>query len=660
MNPAPDRQALYWLYLTAVCAVAPVAVELPVWLVAAFALSLGWRFATDHRGWRRPGRVLRTFLLVLIVVAVYHQYGRLLGREPGVALVVALLGLKFLEIRTRRDYLLSLFLFYLVLLGAFLQEQASWLGAWTLLTVGMSLAAMIHVAQPQGLSARAKLRHAVLLVAKALPLMLVAYLLFPRIQGTLWGLPVDAHVGLTGLSETMRPGSINSLSESTAPAFRVTFEGAIPPLRDLYWRSLVLTKTDGRSWSRSRPSRIADEDESFEGLGEPVRYSVMLESSNKPWMPALDLPAEVPPEARARNGYTLEFRVPARERQTYTLSSYPRYRTPALAPEERSANLRLPEETSPRVRALADTWRREQAEPLAIARAALAHFRQENFVYTLAPPLLGDDPVDEFLFDTRRGFCEHYTAAFVTLMRAAGVPARVVNGYQGGEVNVAGNYLIVRQSDAHAWAEIWVPGSGWVRVDPTSAIAPERIELGSDALRRLAARGVAPGSLPAAAVLKAIELSGLDMTFLYARLYWDLANLSWYRWVVDYGKLRQERFLAGLGFGSASWEKLLTALGGTALLVLLAYLAWQRCPRPARDPVLAAYLRFCRKLARAGLVRAPHEGPLHFARRAAAARADLAPAIGEITRLYLKLRYGDGGLSGERQVLRRAVAAFRA
>jgi len=658
MNPAPDREAFYWLYLTAVCAVLPAVAQLPLWLVAAFSLSLGWRFASDHRGWRRPGRALRTLLLIAIVIAVYRQYGSVLGREPGVALLVGLLGLKFLEIRTLRDYLLSVFLFYLVLLGAYLQEQALWLGAWTLLTVSISLVAMIHVVQPRGLATRAKLRHAGVLVAKALPLMLVAYLLFPRIQGTLWGLPVDAHAGLTGLSEIMRPGSINSLSESTAPAFRVTFEGAMPSPRDLYWRSLVLTDTDGRNWSRPRRAS-ADADESFEGLGEPVRYTVTLEPSDKPWMPALDLPAEIPAEGRARNGYTLEFRASMRERQTYTLSSYPRYRTPPLEPEERAANLQLPEETSPRARALAERWRHESTEPLAVARAALAHFRQENFVYTLKPPLLGADPVDEFLFDTRRGFCEHYTAAFVTLLRAAGVPARIVNGYQGGEVNAAGNYLIVRQSDAHAWAEIWVPGDGWVRVDPTNAVAPERIEIGSDALRRLAERGVVPGSLAPAAVLKAIELSGLDRVFLHTRLYWDLANLSWYRWVVGYSKQRQERFLTGLGFGEISWEKLLTALGVGGLAILLAYLVWQWRPRPERDPVQVQYLRFCRKLARTGLVRAAHEGPLDFARRATLVRADLAPAIGDITRLYLKLRYGPGELSGERQVLRRAVAAFR-
>lgn len=656
--PAPDRQAFYWLYLTALCALAPMAFELPPWLLLVFVLGLGGRYLCDHRGWRHPGRAVRVLLLVLVVAAVYRHYGTVLGRSAGVALLIGLLGLKFLEIRTLRDYLLTLFLFYLVLLGAHLHEQALWLGAWTLLTVTVSLVAMIHAIQPQGLSASAKFRHAGALVVKALPLMLIAYLLFPRIQGTLWGLPADAGAALTGLSEIMRPGSINSLSESTAPVFRATFDGPMPPLRDLYWRTLVLTETDGQNWFRTASAET--EVETFEPLGEAVRYSVTLEPSSKPWMPALDLPAEVPDNARGRAGYTLEFRVPTRERQVYALSSYPRHRTSVLGPEERAANLRLPAETSARVRALAEQFRREQPTAVATVQAVLAHFRRENFFYTLKPPLLGDDPVDEFLFVTRRGFCEHYTAAFVTLMRAAGVPARIVNGYLGGEINAAGNYLIVRQADAHAWAEVWVTGNGWTRVDPTAAVAPERTELGSDALRRLAARGVAPGSLAPAAVLKAIELSGLDRALLYTRLYWDLANLSWYRWVTDYNKLRQERFLGGLGLGRISWDKLLVALGAGTLLTLLGYLAWQWRPHSVRDPALAAYLRFCRKLARAGLVRAPHEGPVDFARRATLARVDLAPAIGDITRLYLKLRYGSGEVPGERRVLRRAVAAFRA
>lgn len=650
-----DRQALHWLYLTAALALAPLAFALPYWLLLGFALAALWRYASDRYGWYRPAKTLRLLLLVVLLAAVYRQYGTILGRHAGVALLVGLLGLKLLELKTRRDYLLGVFLFYLVLLGAYLQEQASWLGAWSLLTVIVSLAALVHLCQPHGLNLRAKLGLAATLTAQALPIMLVAYLLFPRIQGTLWGLPSDAHAGLTGLSDVMRPGSINSLSESAQPAFRVSFEGAFPPLRELYWRALVLADTDGQSWRR--PGSFAAE-EAYEPSGNPVHYTVTLEPSNKPWMPALDLPAAAPEGVRPQYGYTLEQPAPIRERLTYTLRSYTRYRTPPLDLEERVRTLQLPEETSPRVRALAEQWRREQQTPVGVAQAALNHFRRENFVYTLKPPLLGADPVDEFLFGTRRGFCEHYAAAFVTLMRAAGIPARVVNGYQGGEVNAAGNYLIVRQSDAHAWAEIWVAESGWVRFDPTSAIAPERIELGLDAVRRLEARGVQLGSLPTAAVLRAIELGLFERAYWHAQLYWDYANLSWYRWVVDYGKTRQERFLANLGLGEISWGRLLGTLIGGVLLVLLVYAAWTRRPAWPRDRVQAQYLRFCRKLAHAGLVRAPHEGALDFARRCATARADLRPAVESITARYLHVRYGQAANENERRALRREVAAF--
>ena len=659
MNPAPDRRALYWLFLAGSGAVGPLVPTLPLWLTAVIVVCAGWRYAIDLYAWPRPGWFLRLGLTVVLTVAVFLQFRTILGHHAGVALLVGLLGLKFLELRSLRDYFLSLFLFYLVLLGAYLQEQSLLLGIWSLVVVVASLAALIHVTQPQGLALGARLRLAGLLVLKALPLMLVVYLLFPRIQGTLWGLPTVTPSALTGLSEVMRPGSINDLSESTAPAFRVTFEGAMPPLRTLYWRGLVLTATDGRAWFRRAPE-LNEEVDAFQGLGDPVSYTVTLEPSNKPWLPALDLPAEVPPGSRYQYGYVLEHAAPVRERLTYSTSSHTRYRTPALKPEERELHLELPKTTSARVRALADSWQRENSSPLAVVQAALRHFRQENFVYTLKPPLLGQDPVDEFLFDTRRGFCEHYTAAFVTLMRAAGIPARAINGYLGGEVNAAGNYILVRQADAHAWAEVWTAESGWTRVDPTSAVAPERVELGSEALRRLAARGVAAGSLSTAAVLRAIELGGWEQAALYTRLYWDITNFYWYRWVSDYGQRRQERFLERLGLGKLPWGAMLGALLVGIALLLTAYALWQWRPTRTRDPVLTQYLRFCRKLARAGLPRAPHEGALDYARRCMAVRTDLKPAVENITASYLQLRYGQAANEDEWRAFRRAVAAFRA
>jgi transglutaminase-like putative cysteine protease len=659
MSPIPvDRRVLLSLMAAGGFAVAPHAFELPLWIIAVFVAGAAWRYGIEVFQWYRPGRLVRFGLMLLIVVAVFRQYHTLLGRDPGMALLITLIGLKFLELKTTRDFVVSLFVFYLIILGSFLYGQSLWLGAWALLAAAVSTAALVHLTQPTGLNLRQRLRLSGVMLAKAVPLMLIVYLLFPRISGTLWGLPADAHSGLTGMPDTMQPGSIRSLSESSEVAFRVDFDGAPPPARELYWRGLVFTEFDGRGWQRGPVHR--GEAASFVPLNEALRYHITLEPSNKPWMPALDLPAIRPRGARYQSDFTLEHREPIRERLNYTLTSYTRYNTGALELAERARALQLPPDASPHARALAAQWQREHDGPQQIAQAALDYFRRENFVYTLSPPLLGEDPVDEFLFDTRRGFCEHYASAFVALMRAAGIPSRVVVGYLGGELNTAGDYLIVRQSDAHAWAEIWVAERGWVRVDPTGAIAPERIELGLDAVRRLEQQGLALGSLSNEAVLRALELGWFEFVARQARWYWDYTNLAWYRWVVDYGKERQERFLASLGLDDISWGRLAGLLTTGTLLIMLLYalLLWR--PKKSTDPAQAAYLRFCRKLARAGLTRAPHEGARAFAGRAARKRTDLADSISEITNLYEDLRYGRAASDRKKIVsLKKRIVAFR-
>lgn len=599
-------------------------------------------------------------MMLLVLVAVFRHYHTVLGRDPGMALLITLIGLKFLELKTARDSIVSLFVFYLIILGSFLYGQSLWLGAWALFAATLSTAALVHLTQPTGLDLTGRLRLSGLMLAKAVPLMLIVYLLFPRISGTLWGLPADAHSGLTGMPDTMQPGNIHSLSESSEIAFRVSFDGTPPPVRELYWRGLVFTVFDGRGWQRDI-THAPGEAVSLTPLNDPVRYHVTLEPSNKPWMPALDLPAIRPQGARYHPDFTLEHREPIRERLNYTLTSYTRYGTGALDAAERERSLRLPRSLSPRTRALAGQWQRENSGAPQVAQAALDYFRRENFVYTLNPPLLGDNPVDEFLFGTRRGFCEHYASAFVALMRAAGIPSRVVVGYLGGELNTAGNYLIVRQSDAHAWAEIWLAQLGWVRVDPTGAIAPERIELGLDAVRRLELRGVALGSLSSEAVQRALALGWLEYFARHTRWYWDYTNLAWYRWVVDYGKERQQRFLTALGIDDITWGRLFSLLSIGVLLVTGVYALFLLRQKKSADPALALYLRFCRKLARAGLVRAPHEGAHAFAERAARKRADLSASIADITALYEDLRYGRAPSDREKfTALKKNIATFRA
>ena len=656
-TPAADRGALLALEIAGLVAVAPHALELPFWVVLVFAASCLWRYVIETGRGTRPGRILRYTLAALVLAAVFREYHSLLGRDPGLALLIALLGLKLLELETRRDYMLSVFLFYLVTLGSLLYAQTLPISAYALVSVFASTAALIRLNQPTGLARRQTLGLAATLLAQAVPLMLVLYVFFPRIQGALWAMPPGGGAARTGMPESMAPGNVRNLTESAEIAFRATFEDAPPPMRDLYWRALALYVTDGQEWFRGRWSRSGAE--SYTALSEPLRYEIVLEPTFKHWLPALDLPTEAPRGAQFQSGFTLTHAEPVRDRRRYTLSSHTRYRTAGPTAGERAGALQLPTNLSPRVRALASEWR-ARGDPAAIVQAGLDYFHSENFVYTLSPPLLGADPVDEFLFETRRGFCEHYAAAYATLMRAAGVPARVVLGYQGGEYNAAGNYFIVRQYDAHAWTDVWLPERGWVRVDPTAAVAPERVELGLEAVRRLQARGAALGTLPAADALRAIEPGWAESLWFRSQLYWDLANITWYRWVADFDKERQARLFARLGLDRLPGSgPLIAILSGAAGLILVygGLLLWRE--RPRLDPTQALYLKFCRRLARAGVARTPHEGPLDFAGRSARRRPDLRARIDIITRRYVRLRYGPAPEKAELGLFRHEVRSFR-
>lgn len=646
----PERAAGYGLLASAVVALAPLVAGWPWWLTAALVLLFGWRFLMLRRGWPAPGGLLRVVLMVLLVALVWRQYGTIFGRDAGSGLLALMLALKFLELRRLRDYMIAVFLIYFLILVGFLYSQAPWLVLYLLAVFVATTATLVRLAVP-GLRGRRATRLALVLLVQALPLMLAMHLLFPRLPGALWGLPQDADAGVTGLSEEMQPGSINELSWSEEIAFRAEFPGARPQPAELYWRALVLTRTDGRRWTRAT-ERIVPLGHEAEGAALP--YTLTLEPSNKPWLPALELPARIPAGARLRSSYVLEAPQPVRTRMRIEMSTHTRHRFPDPSPGERAMALALPA-VSARVAALARELRagRSDAET---ARAALGHFREQDFYYTLTPPLLGDDPVDEFLFESRRGFCEHYAAAFVTLMRVAGIPARVVTGYQGGEYNPAGRYYIVRQSDAHAWAEVWLAGQGWTRADPTAAIAPERIEFGAEALRRLLARGARPGRLPAEGVQQALALSWLEGVRRQARLAFDTVQNGWQRWVLGYDLRRQRELLAAIGLGGLNAARLLGVLALIVALLFGAYLIVTRPRAPRLDPVSSAYRKFCRRLARIGLVRAPHEGALDYAARAAGARPDLASEVAAITSEYLRLRYQERGDLGE---LERRVAGFR-
>lgn len=651
-EPPLPGATLNWLLCALGLTLLPHLWRLPLW-VSALTLGLGGlRWLVQQRGAGLPPRWLLILVALLGAAGVFAYYGTLLGKSAGVALLCLMLGCKLLEMASLRDTMLVVFLGYFLVITNLLFSQDIHIALYLLLAVWVLTGTLLELTRP-GDSPRSTLRLAGRLLLQAFPVMVVLFLLFPRVAGPLWGLPKDAAAATTGLSDRMQPGAISRLSQSNAVAFRVQFNGAVPSSGQRYWRGPVFWYTDGREWVARRPGERSwgSGPATFAPLATAVEYVVTLEPHQRHWLFVLDLPARVDTAAEISADFQVLAAQPVREVRRYSARSYTAYRTLDASVRERSRALQLPTAVSTRVKGLAAAWRSAADTPEQIVAQALNHFRNEPFVYTLNPPLLGDDPIDAFLFDTRRGFCEHYAAAFTVLMRLAGIPARVVTGYQGGEINPLGDYLIVRQSDAHAWAEVLLPERGWVRVDPTAAVAPARIELGIEPIVDAVGDPVR-FQMPAADLLARWSRQ--------AQFLWDGIQNGWNQWVLAYGPELQQRFLQRIGLGGISWRGmalvLIAAVG--VLLTAVAYSLLRR-QRPPRDPVVLAYQRFCRRLARRGMARQPHEGPLAYAERVNTERPEWRTRVELITRLYVALRYGESPSAARVETLERQVRAFR-
>jgi transglutaminase-like putative cysteine protease len=647
---APSRRSadllsglqIRWLGLLLVCAQLPHAMHLPVWIVLFGIALVVVRMRLAARDAARPGAAparIPSWALVIFAVAtallVRASYGYLVGRDPSVAFLYVLAGIKFLEARTLRDGTLVLCLAAFLMLTPFLFGQSPLAFVAVLpavLASGGALAALAarSPASTAAAAPRTALVMAGKLIVQGLPLAALLFVLFPRLAAPLWGLPQSSRA-TTGLSDTMSPGMIAELTQEDTVALRADFEGPPPPSALRYWRGPVLSRFDGRTWSASL-ARTEGTLAPYEGKG--VNYTVTLEANERPWLFALELPAALPRFADTRAvdevmltvDQQLVARRPVGQVRRYSQLSLLADRHPA-APRAAADNLRLPPRSNPRTLELARTLRERYPDDRALIDAVLRMFRDEGFTYTLAPGVVHPrDPVDGFLFDSRRGFCEHYASAFAVLLRGAGIPARIVTGYQGGELNPRGNYLIVRQSDAHAWAEALVDGA-WERFDPTGAVSPLRIESGISR------------ALPDAEQLPLF--ARLDSGFLKsAELLVAALNHAWRRNVVGFDHGRQRELWRSLRLEpDAPWQVMgVLALAAAAWMgVVLAGLA---LARRRRERAAALWAAACATLERAGLPREPHEGPIAFTERAARRWPEFAIAFHAIGESYATLRYG--------------------
>jgi transglutaminase-like putative cysteine protease len=648
--PGIPRVALIWLLVAQVLVIVPHLVHLPMWMIALWLAAAGWRVQIFRMRARYPNGWAKGGLVLLVLVGILLSRGTLVGLDAAAVLLIATFTLKLLEMRSRRDALVVIFLGFFCVVTAYLFEDGILAALYSLLPITALLAALVGL-QHGGFAERPwpTLRLAGSLMLQALPLMVLLFVFFPR-MGPLWSLPLPSDKGVTGLSDSMEPADIAELGRSSALAFRASFEGEVPPRAELYWRALTLERFDGRRWSQSAYADVPVAPQ-WSKAGEPLDYSIIMQPSGKRWLFALDVGEMAQDSGRMMSDFRWQRLRPVDRPQLYQVRSWPKaVREGQARPPGLRLALQLPEQGDPRSRAWAAELQAQYPQSDELVAALLQHFNREPYVYTLRPQPLGADSIDDFLFNTRRGFCAHYAGAMTFVLRAAGIPARVVVGYQGGELNPNGNYIQVRQFDAHAWVEYWQPGQGWRSVDPTFQVAPERIERGLE--EALSEEDGFLDDQPFSP-LRYRELAWLNQL----RMSWESLNYGWQRWVLGYQGEQQMKLLQSW-LGSLDWQRLALGLVGTGALLLGLLALWLLKPLQQRaDPQRQAFRKFERLLAGHAVRREPGEGARSFALRAARQLPEQAAQIEAFARCFEQQRYA--GEPASRAALLHALSDLR-
>ena len=648
------RSASFSLMVILVMVCLPLLPLLPGGVIAVAVAAVLWRVLLLRSWGKAPNWLVRSLLVVLSLAFILLHYGTLLGLEAGAATLVSAYSLKLLEMRSRRDALLLSFLGFFVAVTGLLFSQSIPMTLYLLCCLMMLVSVLVGLHQPPEQSAvMPVIKTGLIFTLQALPLMVLLFILVPRIP-PLWAVPLPDNSAKTGLSDEMAPGDIARLSQSDALAFRATFTGAVPPPDERYWRAVVMYGFDGRRWSQGKESdwaaRGVGRDQlvswypaqplwaaSADNTDENYRYDIILEPNGRPWLPTLGSVSS----AVADTGITRDWRLLAREnvdllRQYQLVSGTDQGFDRQLPPWLMAASLQLPRDGNPRAYAYAAELAEEYGNNSSgLVSAVLRRFREQEYFYTLRPPTLSEDTIDGFLFDSQRGFCAHYAGALTFLLRAAGVPARVVAGYQGGELK-NDKVIQVRQFDAHAWVEYWQQDYGWQRVDPTAAVAPNRIEKG------LESAVAEEGSFLEKSLMSPARYRHINWLNA-ARLQYENLEYQWQRLVLSYDEDRQKSLFQKLFPGEDTLLVLTRLLVISVLLVMgVTALALIKPWRQRPPPVDRYYQRFCRRMARKGLVRQRGEGPEDYARRIVREQPQLGREAMQVSALYIRLLYGSG------------------
>lgn len=649
----PARKTILWVIATLALAMLPQLASMPPALLLVALLPLAWRVGAEIYHWKPLPALVRHGATAGGLAILYISYGDLAGRRAAVSLLSIMLALKMVECYRTRDARLVVSFSLFLCATQFLFTQGIFMPVYGGLTVILALVTLAQLQRSEAwshsgpapavrASILSELGFSTRLVALAIPIGIAFFILFPRLSSPLWGIPDTTLDSKSGLSDSMSPGSIQNLFMDDSPAFRVQFSGNVPESSQLYWRGPVFWRFDGRTWKSSFYGRNIEAPEVPEVTADSWKYTVQLEPNERNWLFALDYPASTPDDTRLTMDFQMIRDQPVIQLTEYEVVSNPDFSdSPELAGSLLPQALELPEGSNPRTEQMVFEWRRQTPDDEMFIRRVLQHFNQEPFHYSLNAPYLGQHSVDDFMFDTRTGFCEHYASSFAVMMRMAGIPSRIVTGYQGGWFSTLGDYLLVRQSDAHAWTEVWLNGKGWTRVDPTAAVSPERVEQGS------------LGALNAPRhVLDYGWLRGMRNSV-------DIVQQRWNDWVIEYGAGRQSRLFEPLGLDHLGPAGLVAIL----FVVMLVFGAMvfpivMRIKGPSSsDPVQKYWRKFLRRLLQAGYEARPSDGPIEVARSASKLLPASTQPIHRIAHLYSRSRYA--ATPPPFIELKQAILAFR-
>ena len=644
------RRPMLWLAAALFFVLPPMFDGLAPWVPTLLLVAITTKFWMEPRGYRLRFLPLKIALVVGALVAIFISYGAIKGIEPGVSLIIVLMSLKIFEAHTAREFHFMVMLGWVLCLCGFFLAQDLAIAVCIMIAFTLLTTALIQFYR--GLAGGRiwqPLRAALTLLAQAVPLIVLFFLLFPRVTTAFRLLLTPNAVSASGFSDRLSPGSVEAMANSTAVAFRAEFpDDDVPRSIPLYWRGLVLTQGDGMEWQFREMLRSSPQFHS----GGTIRQLITIEPHGEHWMFALDRPVTEPPGASLRPGNYLRSWQPIVKPRRYEVKSSLELARQDLQPLERKQLLEVPASISPRIRELAQSWSQADPDPHAIIRRALDFFQTQRFRYSLSPGEYRKNDLDEFLFRRRIGFCEHYAASFATLMRLAGIPARVVIGYLGGEFNEMGHFYLVRQSDTHAWCEVWLPDIGWRRVDPTNVVAPERVNSGFESfLERNAAAGeITP---------RFSRTFARQPFFAKIRLTWQTLNYVWDSRVLGFDAEAQQALTHEIGLPDVRPVSLLflsTIIGAGFVVILAIWMQFRARVQP--DPVQGLYTKFCAKAARMGAPRDPTEGPADFASRVSRVLPQESKRIATISNCYIGLRYARDSDASSLHALAREVQLF--